>query len=408
MDAVSPTSLAQFARALSYLPQGSSTNSKVYEFDTEPIVVKKGRGGHVWNLDGREFIDFKLGMGPVTLGYANAEVNEAIRRQLADGIVFGAPHAVEGIAAEEVTRIVPCAEQARFLKTGGEAIAATIKIARAYTGRDDVVQCGYNGWVNTLSGGPAFTQRIDRRKALDGIPEDFSKHHVGLPWNDIDVWARLFREHGTKIAAVVVASDYKDFDKGGPFLASLRKITRDNGTVMIMDEIVTGFRVALGGAHEYFGIDVDMAVFAKAIANGMPVSVYCGRRELMNLAPGLGISSTYGGEALSLAALRKVIEIYTRDGVIEKLTTIGETMWKAVAEDFRVLNFPVTLHGHPVMKYLQFPSGEVRSSFLRNCSSKGVSLYNPAYVCVAHTRHDIEEAVRVMLEAAQETKSELL
>lgn len=402
----SPASLEHFERTRRFLAGGSSTNSKVHQSAYEPVVAKRGKGCRIWNLDGREFIDFKNGLGPVTVGYGVDEINEAIVRQLDDGIVFGAPHRLEGMAAEELARVVPCAEEVRFLKTGGEAIAAAIKIARASTGRDDIVQCGYNGWLNTVSAGPAFTQRIDRRQALAGVPVDISKHYAALPWNVEDAWQDLLRAHSDTIAAVVVATDYKEFFAGRTFLPFLRRLTRDHGVLMIMDEIVMGFRVALGGAHEYFDFDPDMAVFGKGMTNGMPLSAYCGRRELMELAPGLGISSTNGGEALSLAALLKVIEIYEREQVVDYLAAIGERMWAGVGAILAEEGITAELHGHPAAKFFEFSDPRMEKTFFSSCFREGVSLYNPAYVSFSHTEKDIEEALQKIAGAAKAAKDE--
>ncbi|OHD64536.1 MAG: hypothetical protein A2096_17680 [Spirochaetes bacterium GWF1_41_5] len=385
-------SIDSFKRSLRFLGAGSSTLSKIYQSEYEPAVIARGKGCRIWDLDGREYIDFRNGLGPVTLGYSFREINNAIIQQLKKGIVFGHPHRLEAEAAEKLISVIPCAEKVRFLKTGGEAVAACIKIARAYTGRDDIIHCGYNGWLNVLSKGEGFRVNINRDAALKGIPVDIAKHHLSLPWADCAKWKEAIEQRHKQIAAVVIACDYAEFYQAKEFLPFLRELTAQYGILIIMDEIVMGFRIALGGAHDFFNIKPDLAVFAKGLANGMPVSVYCGRAELIDLSGEIGISSTYGGETLSLAALIKVIACYQKYNVIARLKESGEYIWNKVNSLFQIKKIPAEMKGHPACKALTFAEKDAGKKFMKNCFRQGVSLYHVAYVNYSHAKKDLDEA----------------
>ncbi len=283
-----------------FIPGGSSTCSKRARFQPqEPPVIVRGKGCRVWDGDGREFIDFRCALGPISLGYCHPSIDQAIRKQLEKGIVFGYPHPLEGEVAEMLVEIIPCAEQARFLKTGGEAIAATIKIARAATGRNQVIQIGYNGWLNSLSATGMVLPNQKSAQNLPGVPAAWSQLHHGCRWNHPEDLEAVVQTIGNDLAAIVVAADYYNLEEGRIFYPWLRKFADQHGAVLIFDEIVTGFRWAIGGVQEYFQVIPDLAVFAKGLANGMPLSVYCGRAELMQTLKTATVSTTYGGETLS-------------------------------------------------------------------------------------------------------------
>lgn len=385
-----------YKRSLNFLGNGSSTSSKAPQFENaEPALIERGKGCRVWDLDGNEYIDYRNGLGPVTLGYCVPEINEAISKQLEKGVVFGHPHVVEGEAAEMLVDAIPCAERVKFLKTGGEAIAATIKIARAATGRNKIAQCGYNGWINCLSvPGGQVPAGIASSQPLKGVPKEVSALHASLGWADYEGWEKYFAENGKDTAAAIIASSYADIEKGHEFLPFAREITKKYGTLLIIDEIVTGFRLAVGGAHEYFKIMPDMAVFAKGFANGMPVSAYVGRGDLIDMAKGICISSTFGGDALSLAAVKAVVSFYKEKNVIDHLWKTGGTLWPRVRELFKKYNISAAISGFDVCPQLSFEKSEEQSAFFRNSYLNGVSLYNVSYVNYSHKKEDIDETLQ--------------
>ncbi len=394
----------QYRHSTQFLAQGSSTSSKVPAFEEEPALIVRGKGCRVWDADGNEYIDFRNALGPVTLGYAVPEINRAIAEQLENGIIFGHPHPLEGEVAEQLTRIIPCAERVRFLKTGGEALAACIKIARAATGRNGILQCGYNGWLNNLSAGGFRPEAIAQGAPLNGVPPGLAQYHHAMPYGDLEPWENIFAEQGDSIAAVVIACNYADMERGADFLPALRALTERHGALLIMDEIVTGFRLAQGGAQEYFNFMPDMGVFGKGMANGMPLSAYVGRADLIDSARALSISSTFGGETLSLAACRAVLTCYQEHDVIGHLWGTGRRLWQEVNRLFEQHDLPLRARGFEVCPLIDGPS-ETVTALIRACFRNGVSLYAVPYVNYAHREKDIDEALERMEQAMKEIEA---
>ncbi|MFC1582142.1 aminotransferase class III-fold pyridoxal phosphate-dependent enzyme [Planctomycetota bacterium] len=379
-----------------YLGAGSSTGSKAphYEGDA-PALIVRGKGCRVWDLDGNEYIDFRNALGPVTLGYAIDEIDQAVIAQLKDGIIFGHPHPLEGEVAERLCGVIPCAEKVRFLKTGGEALSATIKIARAVTGRNRIVQCGYNGWLNNLSAPAGQVPRgAAEAQPLRGVPAELSNLHRSLPWDDIDTWEEYFSELGVETAAAVIACDYAAMDRGAEFLPAVRALTEKHGTLLVIDEIVTGFRLAVGGAQEYFKIMPDMAVFGKGMANGMPISVYAGRADLIEEARAVGITSTFGGETLALAATAAVMDFYTENKVIDHIWKAGASLWGQARDMAGKHNFPLELKGLDACPRFSFESSEAQEAFFRAAYRNGLSFYDVSYVNYSHQEDDTAETLK--------------
>ncbi len=382
-----------------YIPWGSSTCSKHAGLTPEePAVLVSGKGCRVKDADGKEYIDFKNGLGPISLGYNYEPVNAAIRAQLDNGIIFSYPSPLEAEVAKAITEIIPCAEQARFLKTGGEACAACIKGARFITGHDHVIQCGYNGWLNSLATDAMALPGRKGTSGKTGIPMGFASLYHTTPWNNIEKLEELGKEYGDNLAAVIISADYNRMDDARTFYPYLREFTNRYGAALIFDEIVTGFRIALGGVQEHYGVTPDMAVFAKAIANGMPLSVYCGTAKWMKaFAPGGAVvSSTYGGETLSLAAAKKVIEIYRTEDVIGHLWRMGARMWGGLDKIAKEHDLPIQMGmtDRPVGFYSPRAGEHDRYVKMERAILKaGVTLYHGGYVNYSHQEADIDEAL---------------
>lgn len=285
-----------------------------------PRFVVRGAGARVTDVDGNEFLDFNMAIGPLSLGYAHPEVDAAIRAQLEDGITFSLVHPLEVEVAELVNEVVPGAEMVRFSKTGADVTSAAIRLARAFTGRNKVLTCGYHGWHDW------YIATTDRHR---GIPPEIAalSHTVG--YNDLaSVDAALDEE----TACVILEPMVFEEPKAG-FLAELRALCHARGALLIFDEMWTGFRCALGGAQERFGVRADLAVFSKAVANGMPLSILTGRADVMQLCDReVFFFTTFGGEALSLAAAKATIEIMRRDDVPAALDRLGTEIKQRYAE----------------------------------------------------------------------------
>jgi glutamate-1-semialdehyde 2,1-aminomutase len=387
-------SWALYDRATAVIPMGTQTHSKAPRDalrGAEPCFLQRGSGCRVWDVDGNEYIDFRCGLGPITLGYAIPEVNDAVASQLMDGVVFSYAHPLEVEVAETLVDIIPCAEYVRFLKTGGEAMAATHRLARGFTGRDHVITCGYHGWVNSMG--------------RAGVPAAINSVYRALPWGDIAPFEAAFAELGEQIAAVSVACSYADIELGHQFLADLRTLTTSHGALLIFDEIVTGFRLARAGAQEYFGVTPDLAVFAKGMSNGVPLSAYLGRRDIMEKVRDVVISSTFGGDALGLAAAKAVMGIYQREDVIGTLWAQGRRLHDGIAVLADSVGVPVSVAGLPPVGQLQLPP-EVRVAFEGECLQRGLILYTVLYPNYSHADSDIDAALTVMGEALAAVKSQ--
>jgi len=384
-------------RLRAVMPWGSSTCSKAARLlPEEPGVIVRGKGCRVWDADGREFIDYRNALGPVTLGYQFPAVDQAIRQQLDSGILFGHPHPLECEVAETLCQCIPCAERARFMKTGGEAVAACIRLARYHTGRDHVVQIGYNGWLNSLASGGRTLPGATAESAPPGVPKALSSLHHSRGWNDTAALEELFSKCGGQIAALVIAADYARMAEGKTFYPFVRELTRKHGSVLILDEIVTGFRVALGGVQEHFGVAPDLAVFAKGFANGMPLSTYCGRAEIMGKLDKAVVSVTHGGEALSLAAAKATIATYREQNVIAHLWSKGETLWRGVNALFERHGVPAYVVGFwpcPAFSFAPDAPPDLAERFYRAAYRNGVSLYQVSYVSFSHQDADIAETL---------------
>ncbi|MFO7976106.1 MAG: aminotransferase class III-fold pyridoxal phosphate-dependent enzyme [Candidatus Hydrogenedentota bacterium] len=381
-----------------FLATGTGTLSKRPRFEPEePCYMDHGKGCRLWDIDGNEYIDFRNGLGAISLGYCYPAVNEAVKVQLEKGAVFSHPCAIEGEVAQLIVQMVPCAEKVRYLKTGGEACAAAFKIARAVTGRDIIAQCGYNGWLNSLATGANVLPRV-REDTPKGVPVNVSKLHRAMPWNDLEAYEKLFAEEAGNLAAVAVSMNYPNAEQGPAFLNSLRELTRKHGALLILDEIVSGFRVALGGYQEYCNVDCDLAIFAKGLANGLPLSVVTGKAPIMDEFEKAIVSSTYSGEALSLAAAKAALNVYRKNDVIGHLYTMGARFQSGLNALFEQYGYPLEARGlAPCSALVEHERGRTVKNALdklfRESYTHGLSLYTVCYINFSHQEHDIDEAL---------------
>lgn len=273
------------------LAKGTGQNVK----GVAPKYLQRGKGSHVWDVDGNEYIDYTMGVGPLSLGYAYDKVDIAIKEQLKDGITFSLTHPLEVEVAELIHQIVPNAEAIRYSKSGAEVTSAAIRVARAFTKRNKILCCGYHGWHDW------YISVTDRNA---GIPQVIQDLTFTFNYNDIQ---SVIDSIDDDTAAVILEPFVFEAPKDN-FLQKLRDICTNNGTLLIFDEMWTGFRIALGGAQEYFGVKADLACFSKAVANGMPIGILAGKKDVMSvLEKDVFFFTTFGGEALSLAAAKATI-----------------------------------------------------------------------------------------------------
>jgi glutamate-1-semialdehyde 2,1-aminomutase len=304
-------------RAKSLIPCATQTLAKgptQHVKGAMPVFSKRGKGARLWDVDGNEFLDYQMGIGPLVLGYSYPAVDEAISAQLSDGITFSLPHELEVEVAELVRDCVPNTEAVRYSKTGCDVTTAAIRLARAFTGRENVLCCGYHGWHD-------WYISVTSRNA--GIPEAVRGLTHTFDYNRADQLAESINE---RTAAVILEPMVFEEPREG-FLQRVRELCDRHGALLIFDEMWTGFRFALGGAQEKFGVRADLATFSKAIANGMPLSVITGRADVMRLLEDqVFFFTTFGGEALSLAAAKATMQELRAKQVPQFLGNLGRRL----------------------------------------------------------------------------------
>lgn len=279
-----------------------------------PKYLQSGKGSHVWDVDGNEYIDYLMGIGPLSLGYAYDKVDNAIKEQLKDGITFSLMHPLEVEVAELIHKVVPNAESIRYSKTGADVTSAAVRLARAFTKRDKVLCCGYHGWHDW------YISVTDRNQ---GIPQSIQDMTYTFNYNDIQ---SVIDSIDDDIACVIL-EPYVFEEPKDNFLQKLRDACTKNGTILIFDEMWSGFRISLGGAQEYFKVNADLACFSKAVANGMPISILTGRKDVMSLLEhDVFFFTTFGGEALSLAAAKATINEMIEKDVPAQLAKQGNKL----------------------------------------------------------------------------------
>jgi len=316
--------------ALDLIPSTTQTLAKGPQQNVRGIAPKylqKGKGSHVWDVDGNEFIDFNMGIGPLSLGYAYPKVDEAIKKQLEDGITFSLMHPLEVEVAQLINEVVPNAESIRYSKTGADATTAAIRVARAYTGKEKVLCCGYHGWHDW------YISVTDRNL---GIPKTVEDLTFTFNYNDV----QSVKDSIDSDTAAIILEPYVFEEPKNNFLQDLRKLCDENGILLIFDEMWSGFRIALGGAQEYFGVNADLATFSKAVANGMPISILTGKKEIMKvLDEKVFFYTTFGGEALSLAAAKATINELRDKNVPKYLAEKGQLLkdgYNKIAQDLGI------------------------------------------------------------------------
>jgi glutamate-1-semialdehyde 2,1-aminomutase len=398
-------SMAWLDRARAVVPGASQTLSKgpgMFVEGAYPVFLERGRGCRVWDVDGNEYVDYVLGLASITLGYAHPAVTQAVARQLERGSIFSLPHPLEVEVSERLREVIPCAEMVRFVKTGSEADAAAVRIARAATGRDVLLYCGYHGWHEW------FAITTPRSK---GIPKDFSRLVAPFAYNDLGSLERALEEHHGQVAAVIMEPVLLDAPAAG-FLAGVKAAAHRHGALLIFDEIVSGFRWAVGGAQEHFGVVPDLATFGKGMANGLPLAAVVGRAELMREFDDVFVSSTFGGDTLALAACRATLDEYARAPVIEHLWRMGRRFQEGFGALAGRLGVPARVVGYPVHPKIvvDHRSPEtarlLMSLFLQESAARGVIVHFAGFnVSFSHAPADVDltlEACAGALEAVGE------
>ncbi|MGH8659026.1 MAG: aminotransferase class III-fold pyridoxal phosphate-dependent enzyme [Gammaproteobacteria bacterium] len=386
---------AMWARSVGLIPAGTQTLAKGPTQFTEGVAPKylvRGKGARAWDLDGNEYLDFNMGIGPLILGYCHPEVDAAIRKQLEDGITFSLMHPLEVELAELMGECIPNAESVRFSKTGCDVTSAAVRLARAYTGREKVLCCGYHGWHDW------YIAVTDRNA---GVPAFNAQLTHTFQYNNIDSVTSTI----DKDTACVILEPFAFEREQNGFLSALREVCDKFGVLLVFDEMWTGFRCALGGAQEFIGVRADLSVFSKAMANGMPISALTGRHEVMRLLDEkVFFFTTFGGEALSLAASIACINVIRRDGVIAHLANTGQRLAGGVNRLLEELGIDfVSVSGYPFRTLMNFSPRsaspwEMKTLVQQELLRRGILWSGMHNLCRAHTPQDIDYALGAFAE----------
>lgn len=374
-------------------PLGAQTFSKSYRYYCEgnsPSFIERGKGSHVWDIDGNEFIDFVCGLGPITIGYNDERINNAIKIQLEKGIIFSQPSPISIELAEKLTKIIPCAEMVRFVKNGSDATTAGIRLARAYTKKDVVLCCGYHGMHDWYIG------CTENKK---GIPAEVGELTKSFVYNDINSLKEKLEEFSGQVAAVIL-EPVQGEGPNGKYLDEVKKITHEYGAILIFDEVVSGFRYALGGASEYYKVVPDMAAIGKGMGNGMPISAIVGKKELLSMIEeGVFVSTTFGGEALSIAAALETINILEQKGSYDKIWELGKIMKTGIIDLIEKHNISDTveiygLEPHCGVIFKDFKDLyylDINSLFQQTMIEEGILTVGVNNINQSHTEADIKK-----------------
>ena len=408
-----------FAQAQKYIPGG--VNSPVRSFrsvDGVPPFIARGEGSHLWDVDGNEYVDYLCSWGPLVLGHAHPEVVKAVKSAAEAGTSFGAPIPQEVELAQLICAALPSVESVRLVNSGTEACMSALRLARAYTGRDKIVKFSgcYHGHSDGLlvkAGSGALAQGVPTSA---GVPKAYAGETLVAEYNNIGSAERLFDSYPGDIAGLIVEPIAGNMGVVLPspgFLEALRRLTQDNGALLIFDEVITGFRVAFGGAQSLYDVRADVTCLGKIIGGGLPVGAYGGQREIMELVAPLGPmyqAGTLSGNPIAVSAGVAALELLKHPGVYDRLDSMTSRLAEGLAEAAQEAEKPVSVNRVGSMFTLFFTPGPVQSlaqveesdtgrfkRFFHGMLERGIYLapsqYEAGFVSLSHTEEDIQRTV---------------
>lgn len=420
-------------RARKHLAAGVSSNIRLQERPA-PLYFSRGQGSRLFDVDGNEYIDYVAAYGPLILGHSHPELVEAVQRQVALGQTYGGQHEIEVDVAEKICDLVPAMDVVRFCGSGSEANHALFRLARAYTGRTKIVRFEghYHGWLDDQiisdhphsveeAGELPFPQPVLGSKGQ--LPHAAGETLV-LPWNDLDAFTALIEREGQSVAAVITEPIMCNggFILPQPgFLEGLREICTRKEILLIFDEVITGFRAGLHGAQGLLGVTPDLVTLGKAVANGFPLSVFGGRRDIMELV-GSGVmhGGTYNGNPITLAAANATLDVLARDNgaVYDQIRTIGRSLMDGIRQTAAQAGHSVLVQGIGPVFFAWFTERQAITSFRHNwdCDEDKFAAFQgklinhgvrtiPSgrwYVSAAHTAEDVRQTVDAVAKALRE------
>jgi glutamate-1-semialdehyde 2,1-aminomutase len=383
---------AQFQRAVKRLPLGVASNFR-YWGEERTIYVKHGKGARITDLDDNVYVDYRMGYGPAILGYADDRVDAAAREGMAVGGVFALATERELKVAERIAKMVPAAELVRFSNSGTEAVMAGLRLARAYTGKDDyvILEGSYHGlfdaamWFTPMD---KWTQIGDPeiKPYSEGVPVSTKSFAHFVQANDANQLEDVFKRHGGKIACMLIEpimGNCLGIAAEPEYLRAARELCDKHGVVLLIDEVKTGFRVARGGVQELYGVHADLCTFAKALGNGYPISVLAGREHIMRkIGRGVAHGGTYTAHSVSLAAAEKTLEILDETDALERVADYGTKLRAGMRAILQARGIAHSFVGHPSMSGLYFAQNPPRN--YRAWKSSDYSFYD----AMAQVLHD--------------------
>lgn len=422
------TSKELFDQAVKVMPGGVNSPVRAYgSVGRTPLFIDHAKGSKIYDVDGNEFIDYVCSYGPGILGHAREEVIEAVQKAAVDGLTFGAPTRRETIIAEVIKEMMPSMEVTRLVSSGTEAVMSAIRTARGFTGRDKIIKfkgCyhGHSDGLLVKAGSAALTSSLPDSA---GVPEGYTKTTLVALYNNEDSVRELFEENKDEIAALVVEPVAANMGVVPPkpgFLRFLRDITAENGTVLIFDEVITGFRLSLGGAQQYYGIKPDMTTLGKIVGGGMPMAAYGGRKEIMDHVSPVGKvyqAGTLSGNPVATAAGIKTLEILRDDPAIyDRMDASAKKIADALRKQGEKSGQPIWVNQvgsllcayftkDPVVDYDGATSSNMQafSDYFGYALEHGVYLapsqYEAMFVSDAHTEEDIRKTCDVLMHACK-------
>lgn len=411
---------SSFSRAQQVIPGG--VNSPVRAFKAvggEPVFIDRASGAYLYDIHGKRYIDYVLSWGPMILGHAHPQVIAAVKEKLELGLSFGAPTEIETELAEKICALVPSIEKIRFVSSGTEATMSAIRLARGFTGRDNIVKfegC-YHGHSDSLlikAGSGALTFGVP---SSPGVPECLAKHTLTLQYNNCEQVEALFKQHGSSIACLIVepvAGNMNCIPPQPGFLECLRKQCSQYGALLIFDEVMTGFRIGMQGAQGYYGIKPDITTLGKVIGGGMPVGAFGGRKEVMDFIAPVGPvyqAGTLSGNPVAMAAGLSTVKLLEQENFYESLFTKTTALCEGLEAAARESHIPLTTNhvgsmwgvfftNEPsVSNYQQVMLCDTQrfNKFFHGMLEEGVYLapasYEAGFLSAAHTMEDIENTV---------------
>ena len=368
-------------------PSTFSKGIDQFAYGISPYILTRGKGAYVWDIDNNKYIDTIMSLGAVILGHSNEQFNNHLIKQLKKGTTLSLTTELEIELAELIVKRIPCAEMVRFGKNGNDATTLAVRLARHVTKNNNILFCGYHGWQDW------YISSTSRNK---GIPLEVRNLTKKFDYNNIESLENIFKQHKDDVACVIIEPMNKFFPKDN-FLEKVKDITHKNGSLLIFDEMITGFRFKIGGASEYFRVTPDLATFGKSMANGYPISAICGKAKYMKMFEEVFFSFTFGGELVSMAAAIATINKIQKCNVIDEIANKGKKIREGVQKiiDKNNLHNHFSITGHPSWLFLDFKpnngysESEIKTLFLQEIFQCGIITLGTHNLMLAHSSKDI-------------------